>query len=301
LLHHQAQRGMMSHIMRHPFHPMRLATVTFKTWQAQNMRQARQPCNIPGQHHRTAHAGEGKVALLGWLGFRVRLPEGEYMTILVQQWLQHGHAAKDFERDHQVTQLQRPVARACWDLTLHQSPTVAIDEDCAHGRTHKVPHHVTAVHAGPGQHVTLRLAAAAAVRLEGPPLAVPVGGAYWHILWSAVNKQPHTTVVSGFQLFPHAATACRVFPATCCTTSSQANEVACGFGFGAATSLSCTTSTSCTTSYAHTVPLQRSIANDTGTDLCTYCTTSTKYAHELGCQGSTSVPTDRQGPGSLTT
>jgi hypothetical protein len=106
---------------------MRLATVTFKTWQAQKMRQARQPCNILGQHHRTAHAGEGKVALLGWLGFRQ--PEGEYMTILVQQGLQHGHSATDFDRDHQVTQLQRPVARACWDLTLHQSPTVAIDED----------------------------------------------------------------------------------------------------------------------------------------------------------------------------
>jgi hypothetical protein len=133
--------------MRHPFHPMRLATVTFKTWQAQKMRQASQPCNIhwQGQHHRIAH--EGKVALQGWLGFRQ--PEGEFMTILEQEWLQHGHAAKDFDQEHQVIQLQRAVARACWDLTLHQSPAVAIDEDCSkveHARTHKVPHHVTLAH-----------------------------------------------------------------------------------------------------------------------------------------------------------
>jgi hypothetical protein len=84
------------------------------------------------------------------------------------------------------------VARACWELALHQSPTLAIDTDCSKVelQDHKVPHHVTSVHAGQGQHVTL--AAAAAVRLESTPVAVTGGD----IMSSAVNNQPHTTVLS---------------------------------------------------------------------------------------------------------
>ena len=61
----------------------------------------------------------------------------------------------------------------------------------------------------------------------------------YHIMATHVPGASTCTGSAGFQLFPHAATACRVFPATSCTTSSQANEVACGFGFRAATSLSC--------------------------------------------------------------
>jgi hypothetical protein len=59
-----------------------------------------------------------------------------------------------------VTLIQRAMARACWDLTLHQSPALAICTDCnevEHARTHEVPHdmvcHVTSMHAG--QHVTV--------------------------------------------------------------------------------------------------------------------------------------------------
>jgi hypothetical protein len=125
---------------------------------------------------------------------------------VAQEALQHVHAAKDFDRNHQVTLILSAMARACWDLTLHQSPAVAIDEDCSkveHARTHKVPHHVTLAH--------------------------------------TVECSKQTTSHYSCVRFPTVSTCCHSMQSvsSSCTTSSQANEVACGFGFGAATSLSC--------------------------------------------------------------
>lgn len=120
------------------------------------------------------------------------------MTILAQQALQHVHAAKDFDRSHQVTLIRRAMARACWDLTLHQSPAWAIGADCSeveHARTHEVPHdmvcHVTSMHVI----VHSGASSAAAVGLDSSPLAVTGGGASCDIMWSVVNNQCHTKLV----------------------------------------------------------------------------------------------------------
>lgn len=120
------------------------------------------------------------------------------MTILAQQALQHVHTAKDFDRSHQVTLIRRAMARACWDLTLHQSPAWAIGADCSeveHARTHEVPHdmvcHVTSMHVI----VHGGASTAAAVGLDSSPLAVTGGGASCDIMWSVVNNQCHTKLV----------------------------------------------------------------------------------------------------------